>query len=177
MKNIKAFTLIELLVVVLIIGILAAVALPQYQKAVWKSRTSEMASLLRSIAQAQEAYYMASGTYTHDWDELALEVNLQPTTDAPCGLGWQTARWKKGMFTLADSTNSGIYSFVSAAYHEGPYTCGGLTYALEDNTDTHIPKGLYCFQYPSRQQDFCPKIMNATQYVGTTGGWRFYKLP
>ena len=47
----KAFTLIELLVVVLIIGILAAVALPQYQKAVAKSRMAQIWPILSHLEQ------------------------------------------------------------------------------------------------------------------------------
>ena len=53
-SNKQAFTLIELLVVVLIIGILAAVAVPQYTKAVEKSRTREAVLTLRNMQQAWE---------------------------------------------------------------------------------------------------------------------------
>lgn len=61
MKN--GFTLIELLVAILIIGVLAAVALPQYQKAVEKSRAAEMLVLERQFVAGGENYLLHNGHF------------------------------------------------------------------------------------------------------------------
>ena len=78
--NNKGFTLIELLVVVLIIGILAGVALPQYTKAVEKSRATEAISLLSNLAKAQEVYALGTNSYTNDMNSLDIQMpNLSGT--------------------------------------------------------------------------------------------------
>ena len=70
----KGFTLIELLVVVLIIGTLSAVALPQYTKAVEKSRLAEILVVSRAIENAEKVYFMEHGEYSYNFEDLVISL-------------------------------------------------------------------------------------------------------
>ena len=72
--NKDGFTLIELLVVVLIIGILAAVALPQYQLAVEKTRLSTLLPVIKSLSDAQQIYFQTNGEFAPRLDILDIEL-------------------------------------------------------------------------------------------------------
>ncbi|MBR1373388.1 prepilin-type N-terminal cleavage/methylation domain-containing protein [bacterium] len=80
-SNIQAFTLIELLVVVLIIGMLVAVAIPQYKKAVLKSRLAAIKPILSAIKTAEESYYLANGEYTYNMDLLDIGSSCSREAD------------------------------------------------------------------------------------------------
>ena len=80
MKNRCAFTLIELLVVVLIVGILAAIAVPQYQIAVWKSRLTAILPLMNALKDSQERYFLEHGKYASVLTDLDMQFpgNCEP---------------------------------------------------------------------------------------------------
>ena len=89
MKNKKGFTLLELLVVVLIIGIRAAIALPQYRVAVTKTKIAGMFPLMRAWQDAADMYYVQYGEFPPTDTEPELDVSwpsdwVEFVTDEPC---------------------------------------------------------------------------------------------
>ena len=84
-RNKKGFTLIELLVVILIIGVLAAVALPQYSTAVEKSRATEALALMNAVAGAAERYYFQKDAWPTSFTQLDIEVPIFPSSTKQYG--------------------------------------------------------------------------------------------
>ncbi len=70
----QGFTLIELLVVVLIVGILSAVALPQYQTAVERSRATEALTLMTAIRESMERYHSQREAWPSNFDQLDVDI-------------------------------------------------------------------------------------------------------
>ena len=86
----RGFTLIELLIVVVIIGILAAIAIPKFQSTKGKANAATLKSDLRNLATAQEAYFYTNLTYTSSLPSLnvSLSTGVTITWGTVSASGW-----------------------------------------------------------------------------------------
>ncbi len=130
MENKQAFTLIELLVVVLIIGILAAVALPQYQKAVDKSRFSNLMNITNAIAQANEVYYLANGQYATDFDELAIDIPATSISGRVATFDWGNCHLSGQQEIICFATTQLQNAYTVYYTHSSDVNRGAHTYCV-----------------------------------------------
>ena len=176
--NNNAFTLIELLVVVLIIGILAAVAVPQYQKAVEKSKATQVMALLKSLGNAQESYRLANGEYATSFDELSVDVPWTGTNKWWNHSAIADTRsnndWSLQILYDEDAGNKGII----AGKLSGQFAKkGGLIWLYQYDEDPSVPLNRpLCIENTSSitAGSYCTKILNAT--LVHTASIRYFTL-
>ena len=151
----KGFTLIELLVVVLIIGILAAIALPQYTKAVERSRMSEAIQVLGDLATAQSIYYMQHNTFANGWTGDGSIADGDITISKPSA---------EGKWTVTVTGNS-AGATMEATRNAGMYNTGKLTLTVAPSGAI----GKTCTNPSSGKTEFCNLAASAGYKVGSAG--------
>ncbi len=180
----KGFTLIELLVVVLIIAVLAAIALPQYQKAVERSRAMEAISAIKAVYDANKIYYMTHGVYADSFAKLDISLPWESDTK------WYnyhhdakgTKDWTMHLQGGGDKDDAAIF----IARKTGPYEGAGFIYQLAAKTFVDMPvHELLCTEqsknphlFKKEKGAFCEKLMHGTEVVlqKKTGSLRVYRF-
>ena len=172
----RGFTLIELLVVVLIIGILAAIALPQYRKVAEKANAAEALPILKALWQSQQQYYLLHNAYATQFS--ALDVDIPWTGNV---------KWRN-RYVMRDTISNDKWSLQ--IYSEPGY---GTALMLGRVSGKYKGSGfvincsplmvIYCAErvddgivFEGNDGDYCVDLFSATK-VDEDWNIRFYQMP
>ncbi len=158
--NKKGFTLIELLVVVLIIGILAAIAIPKYQLAVEKTRATERLAIATTIYAAQQRYKLGTGSWADNMEDLDVTV---PSTNQS----------KKNLTILINNARNEVEVKHVVTSGTAPYY--RIFIQMEDFGYIPFPKGsITCAVQSQGGNDLarkvCDNLCGPTAYYETVAG-------
>ena len=147
MRNQKGFTLIELLIVVAIIGIIAAIAIPNLLNAIDRGKQKRTMADIRSIGTAVESYAVDNNFYPKVNSYAAVTPFLEPIyiKTAPTADGWNK------VWTFAGDTTNGVDYTVTSLAKDGVASAitGGMT--NDFNCDILFANGQF-FQWPQGTQ-------------------------
>jgi prepilin-type N-terminal cleavage/methylation domain-containing protein len=178
MKNKKVhaggFTLIELLVVVVIICILVAIALPQYLRATERAYATQIIPLVKSVADAENRYYLANREYTTDFNLLDIKLSGTSGYVSACyGWGYWTHGYKN--YEIMLSKNNSVIGHIT----KGKYKYSGfeIYFLLDDSQKPAklVPDKLYCTENHNvvSEKGYC-SMVGYSNDIGGYRGIRYY---
>ncbi len=169
-KFTKGFTLLELLVVVLIIGVLAAIALPQYKRAVEKSKSAEALTILKAVSGSIQRYYLTNSSFPSDFKDLDIGIPMTGNVKFMPN-AWDKTALSNEDWSLSFENNAG-YTTLIIGRIKGKYAGAGFSAAYYASGNNK-PGSIHCFERLSSANYLFDTNLPEGSYCEGIMGWKF----